>query len=1273
MLASLINADDRTLDLVEDSGIQFLDKEFELGSGIEFKKYDHGYALLSNENEPLRLLQRDASDRLCLGDDSSAVFDEDDPRLVCVDTVDTLAIYNGVWFPIPFYRDGSSLNYRENGPFNWVRCRVVRVLDEARSDKKIYRAVFAFDTKVSNFKGNEYYGPLSDDVRGGSVFRFALKNASSMLTKRSTGHAWVEEWASAVYSHAVNGRIKNRSLFLSPEDLEQNLRDRVHQAHYLNMLSLLGNILQLPCIRLISAKQAMGVSLVLDIGNSRSCGVLMEDTEQGHFKTTSLFLRDLNAPENVYDEAFESCVEFSKPEFDYDGLSARSGREDAFIWPSLVRTGPEAVRLSSMRCGNEGSTGLNSPKRYIWNDEAKKDTEEWRFNPYSYQIPVIDKRSGKMLGYASAAFSGFTPPASLSPVSDYINSKGDALFAADDLGNFHAVYSGKSTMTFMLQEILLQAISQINSCAYRFRTSYKDTPRYLKAVVITTPPSMPDVEREIFRGCAYEAIGILWKCMGYDPAEDPAKFSFTGDQAAEMEYPVPEVVFDWDEAQAAQFVYLYNETQEVFGGNCERFLSFMRRPDADARFDERIKDEDDRKLISCRIASLDIGGGTTDMVITDYSFPENTYEHSETVKSRQILREGFKYAGDDVLLELIEKTVLTQIGRAINELYSDRAMGRKAVDQALSALFGENSSSDGGEQFRAKRLQATQQIFKAVGYRVLSYLEELDKAPASAHSIMLQGTIGAFIEGLEQCSVLQVVPQKHFSYPEPNLSVKNFVKEHLGKYIKDFDIMGFEINLDLKKLNAEFVCNSSRISASLSALSGLVNLYRPDVLLLTGRPSNVSGIRTYFLSRCALPSSRVIRLSHYECGSWYPFTTDGSAIGDTKTTVAVGAALAYIRRSSQALRNFRFDLSLLPAASPVRYFGHIDGANLLRDPFYRFVTEAEFIRSEGGDDTGALCDEMQELSVPRGRDGSEPVYEDIHVLPDNLGFKQFASVDHPASMLYSIERETNAYNIKTVRQAAAYRYFDDEDLSALKKDPQSSFNQMREELRDQCIEAERVYLESIDSIRAQGEFVAFANTLTTELKNKAAAQAAAELKDEEPHGMLAALKRAKFEERKAQRTQEIFALDQAALEEKLCAKEEEIRNRNKALFNDTVRQALGTHYLEQLNYAENNLKKVEQKIRQNVKFAIELKHEQSNEAPCERLKPLWSEIKRDFRVKLPKTFKLKLQKASCEGGTYTAYIKLKLKTVSEADETYWTETGRIYTGGIIPANLSVKQ
>lgn len=55
--------------------------------------------------------------------------------------------------------------------------------------------------------------------------------------------------------------------------------------------------------------------------------------------------------------------------FGNDTLSRRSGRQTpAFAWPSAVRIGPEAARLATQAVCAEGTTGMSSPKRYLWDE-----------------------------------------------------------------------------------------------------------------------------------------------------------------------------------------------------------------------------------------------------------------------------------------------------------------------------------------------------------------------------------------------------------------------------------------------------------------------------------------------------------------------------------------------------------------------------------------------------------------------------------------------------------------------------------------------------------------------------------------------------------------------------------------------------------------------------------------------------------------------------------------------------------------------------------------
>ncbi|HBZ7638697.1 TPA: virulence factor SrfB, partial [Klebsiella pneumoniae] len=155
---------------------------------------------------------------------------------------------------------------------------------------------------------------------------------------------WIVDWLKEVFKEASKGR--------DIDEREQELNQQYPLAHYLNLLSLMAipveglqsqtaPIIELPQFRVIANRETnaikpIPVDLILDVGNSRTCGILIEDHGQsgsGMQHNYVLKLRDLSAPEHVYTEPFESRVEFSQAFFGKDHCSVRSGRHDAFQWP----------------------------------------------------------------------------------------------------------------------------------------------------------------------------------------------------------------------------------------------------------------------------------------------------------------------------------------------------------------------------------------------------------------------------------------------------------------------------------------------------------------------------------------------------------------------------------------------------------------------------------------------------------------------------------------------------------------------------------------------------------------------------------------------------------------------------------------------------------------------------------------------------------------------------------------------------------------------------
>ena len=365
--------------LIARSGIQFLDFGFD---PVRLKVREWGFHDAAGDKAVDDLVQLDFDEvrgqyEVVEGGRRRAA----EPNLV-VTAKDALAPFLDKWVPVPFLQARPNNQFRE-GPADWARVRVVDL--EARygagyrdEQGNRYRAVLAFDTGlIAEAEGRAYLAPSPKDVTSGALFTLApQQRANHWLLRQSWMSQWLEELFRELHPRATLEEIEG--------DIKQKPQEAI--ARYLAFLGLLADAVHFPPIKLVGdaerpGRGAIEVDLVLDVGNSRTCGLLIEAAgELGINLNDSyeLALRDLSHPEVVHTKPFESRVEFAQAWFGKNHLSRLGGRADAFVWPTMTRVGPEATRLAARRRGTEGNTGMSSPKRYLWDEEPQ--TREWRFN-----------------------------------------------------------------------------------------------------------------------------------------------------------------------------------------------------------------------------------------------------------------------------------------------------------------------------------------------------------------------------------------------------------------------------------------------------------------------------------------------------------------------------------------------------------------------------------------------------------------------------------------------------------------------------------------------------------------------------------------------------------------------------------------------------------------------------------------------------------------------------------------------------------------------------
>jgi hypothetical protein len=923
---------ERQTSIISNSGLQFMDFE----ADFQVKGLSGAFVPMAQTGPLVMLAENEQDGKYYLPDDPSTSV-----RPACEFDVDeSLRLLEGQWLPAPVFQKRSMQQF-EDGPKNWSRFRVLKVSNQ--EGQEVWRTTFLFDTKISDDSAQTaFLSPRERDVKAGATFALAHQSHSLgwFLDEK-----WINDWLLELFKELAAERLKR-----DEEEIEDGLKALEHQAHYLNILHLIGSQVQPPEIKLVVNQTAhnateetrdgqmpIAVDLVLDVGNSRTCGVLIESHAQddsGFDQRYELALRDLSQPEFTYCEPFESRIEFAQANFGKSEHSARSGRPDAFLWPTILRVGPEATRLASMRRGTEGATGLSSPKRYLWDED--KYTLSWHFN-------------------TAGVKTSREPYATAEPISGLINEVGDALFDLhrdERMPVFLPYYSRSSLMMLMLGEVLTQALTQINSITQRLKRHHSNLPRQLRNIVLTVPPSMSAPEREIMEKRMTHAIGVVWKSLGWHPWD-----AEIDDENAVAFPPLPKVHLQWDEATSGQAVYIYNEIFYNFGGRAEEFFKSIARPDQPAR------DNSNQPYIS--VATIDIGGGTTDLVINEYfldqqSSDANAIQGGAVIVPEQRFRDGFRIAGDDIVLDTLRKLVAPRITHAIQKVGVDGA------EALVSKLIG-SEKLDAHEAML--RQQLTLQVLYPVGLQIVKRYEAYDPFKSPHSSIV---------------SIRDLLRDK----PQPSEKVLGYFNQAVNRKLKSgqeqaaghkpFDLLDVEIDINLGRLHLEFLTGEPNICKSLASLAEIIYHYRPDVLLLTGRPSRLPGVVAFIESLQAIPVHRVISMHGYQIANgWYPFHLKGK-IDDPKTTAAVGAMICLLSKDGK-VKNFYFRSAKLKPYSTIRYLGRIDNNNTIAD-------RAVYYRDIDLDDTSYELPDVH-FTVP----GTLP-----------LGYRQLDTARWPASPLYTL-------------------------------------------------------------------------------------------------------------------------------------------------------------------------------------------------------------------------------------------------------------------------------
>lgn len=893
------------MNLIANTGIQYLTFPIEINTSDNFRMYFHEWFDIEEKQLKLEIAHYFSNDDIWVKKIDLATlgyaikgkvtesweviekdFDEYDksPIPVDINANDSgcfqLSIsrlnwekFENTWMPFPFFllKNGKS----EFGPTNWCRCKLI---PNGTTDKsKKYNLLLAFDTRTTydnngtdysetpvfanNYDKSKEYALCNNEYKLVGYFsKYKIgvdKNGQDMFVDCD----WVDSYLLKLF-HNIG----------SINDYRGQKPKLNYLAQYMCFINFIQQQDVVPKVTLYSNKNVAhgNVDLVVDIGNSRTCAVLFDN---GDFKKTSpLELQDFTEPVvngilNKHRESFDMRLAFREANF---GGNFGLVNSKQFVYPSLIRLGKEANKLihkaTNMNTGAEKTSTFSSPKRFLW--DAIPQKQEWEF-------VQLDGELAK--------------PIYIEGISEQLNSDGS--INTDGNGGIINHYSRKALMSFAFLEILAQAKMQINSYEQRSHWGNESMPRRINRIIVTCPTAMSRVEQISLRKCAEDAAIMLerfYKDEYYTVIDQKKSRSEVKVIPSSTNLSNKGINAEWiyDEATAAQFVFLYAEIGERYLKKVKDYFDFY----------GKVRDDlGEYKKKSLTIGSVDIGAGTTDVMIAAYKYDDAGGQCSLTPVP--LFWESFYKAGDDLVKELIRHVVIEGKYSPIEKKMKSLGLAPPIIVEKNNDFFG----GDTGMSFRNKQLRADFNL--QISVPIISFFLELVKESNLESKIVSFGDI--------------------FANNLPPQNVLNHFKQHFG-----FEFESIQWQYERKVISSII---EKTFDSLIGKISSLFSYYNCDIVLISGRPASLKPLTDVFLKYYAISPNRLKSMNDYRVGHWYPedkrykFIDGNGRFTNPKSIITTGAMIGNIAENG-GLNGFTLNLEELKEklVSKTNYFGKLN-------------------------------------------------------------------------------------------------------------------------------------------------------------------------------------------------------------------------------------------------------------------------------------------------------------------------------------------------------------
>lgn len=705
-----------------------------------------------------------------------------------------------------------------------------------------------------------------------------------------------------------------------------------------------------------TAGEAKPVHMVVDFGNSRTGALLLEVAgevtqapEMTPFELTSRYSLDAFNDEGEAvskpaarwftsktrwcNSPYQQPPEMPKKEYYRETVKGLMGKKtvtrerEALVRPrlfddlSLCRLGKEGSDVCQvMHAEGDFRTGVSSPKRYLWADD-----DSWLEGAFWYMADPHDRQ--KSGTFASKLQGRFLRYLHEDDRDFLLNEKG---FSEDDFAQEVPVkprHAPRGMMVAALYEMLCQAYTYVNSYGYRSRSTDPARTREIRSFTLTFPSGMFQDERDRFARQAQKAINIFMDTLGKNQKH------------------APPLTLSIDEASAVHLTYIWSELS-MLGQDPRLWFAAMCQQHQPVRIAAGGDDSDDqgagtaagaapagrrrnrgapRRPLSgrpasggddpaeeagprsqeLRIACIDIGGGTTDLMIAKYTYQPGI---DDSIQGQVLHQDGVSIAGDQLVKRMLERIIVPKFAEAI---------GLEEEDQQL--LFGPEVPRNRG--FGSHRINWINRLFVPLAEQYLQFaVDEL--ADEEISHLDPELVDAAVIESLEQvCNKLRGPGYYN-------------IQQDLG--------------LTYNKQEFEDIVHEVFDDLLFDFCSRCVD-HRADVILLAGQPSKLGYIQELIRMYVPLPASRIIPMFNHYAGNWYPYQdAKGHAPGlivDPKSAVVVGAAIEFLARNGM-LPQFKFKMSGKQQENTYHWGVMTESTSTIRDERVLFYPADEDTRDE---------------------------------------------------------------------------------------------------------------------------------------------------------------------------------------------------------------------------------------------------------------------------------------------------------------------------------------